>query len=180
MTQTTHGTCSYHCGGCHQHCSSLASFDAHRQGDYSTGRYCVPPDQVSALAVKYPNASCTLGPSPRIVDVKVGGEARKVNGPSPFRSVDGPQTLPVSARCKPSRQSIGGYCRKSSIAGARGPPRFSAERRRPLLMGRGTLGAGPASGSDGGKHGRRRELYLLRLVAERPKVYALTACPRVA
>ena len=32
---------------------------------------------------------------------------------------------------------------------------------------------------DGGEHGRRRELDLVRFVAERPEVHALTACLRV-
>ena len=41
-------------------------------------------------------------------------------------------------------------------------------------------GGRPTSRLDGWKHGCRRELDLLRLVAERPEVDALTACLRVA
>ena len=41
-------------------------------------------------------------------------------------------------------------------------------------------GVRPTSRLDGWKHGCRSELDLLRLVAERPEVDALTACLRVA
>ncbi|MDQ2760342.1 MAG: hypothetical protein M3Y17_07875 [Actinomycetota bacterium] len=42
--------CSYHCGTCGSHFTSLAAFDLHRAGDYGAGtRHCLDPDDVIAL-----------------------------------------------------------------------------------------------------------------------------------
>src|SRR5688500_17244031 len=52
--------CTHHCAACGEHFCSLEAFDLHRAGQFSESRYCLPPDDVAALAVVSTAATCRL------------------------------------------------------------------------------------------------------------------------
>ena len=78
----TQRKCSYHCGGCDQHFTSLRAFDAHRAGAYDKRRFCRPASSVRKLRV-FPG-SCDLpvdgGVPLRLKDVAVWEAAVSVDG----------------------------------------------------------------------------------------------------
>lgn len=43
--------CTNHCSACGLHFHSLNAFDAHRKGDYATGRHCEHPDDLNGELV---------------------------------------------------------------------------------------------------------------------------------
>lgn len=69
-------TCRWHCGGCHRHFTSLATFDAHRKGEYGVdgldGRHCTEPEGMETV-----EGVCRMYGEPTEATIWVDGEARK-------------------------------------------------------------------------------------------------------
>ncbi len=81
--------CRYHCSACRTHFSSLNAFDAHRDGDHATGRYCDEPADDERFAAVAENGVCTMYAVER-VNVAVWTlaadlqRARQRSGQAPF------------------------------------------------------------------------------------------------
>jgi hypothetical protein len=73
--------CSYHCGGCDQHFTSLKAFDAHRAGAYDKRRFCRPASNVRKLRALPGSCALTVaaGESLALVEVLVWEDGASVD-----------------------------------------------------------------------------------------------------
>jgi hypothetical protein len=70
--------CTYHCGKCHSHFTSLEAFDAHRAGPYSGERHCLDCDEHPDLVVKSEAGDCRMYAAPIVGRAVIWTTARAI------------------------------------------------------------------------------------------------------